>query len=84
MNIWLTWVILNDIFDLVYTIMLCGSVRNIFMIDVILVLKKQFIMVLFLEESVIIKGFTVQQLTIVHEKPLPMDMIPFYRVDVLL
>ena len=75
--------ILVDVFDLVNTILLCVSVHNILMVDVICVLSEQVIVVLLLKESVVIKGLTVQQLTIIHEKPLPMDMVPFNRVDVL-
>lgn len=65
-------------------IMLCGSVHNVLKVDVVCVLSEKVIVVLLLKESVVIKGLTVQQLAVIHEKPLPVDMVPFYWVDVLL
>lgn len=40
--------------------------------------------ILLLKEAVIVQGLTVQKLTIVYKKPLPVNVISFYREDVLL
>jgi hypothetical protein len=39
---------------------------------------------LLLKEAIIVQGLTVQKLTVVDKKPLPVNVISLYREDVLL
>lgn len=62
--------------------LLCLSIGDILKVDVICISVQ--IGILLLKEAVIVQGLTVQKLTIVYKKPLPVNVISFYREDVLL
>lgn len=63
--------------------LLCLSIGDILKVDVICISRVQIIGIL-LKEAIIVQGLTVQKLTVTYKKPLPVNVISFYREDVLL
>ena len=63
--------------------LLCLSIGDILKDDVICISKVQIIGIL-LKKAIIVQGLTVQKLTVIYKKPLPVNVISFYREDVLL
>ena len=62
----------------------CLSIWDILNADVICVSDARVIVILLLKEAIVVQGLTVQKLTIVYKKPLPVNVISFYRIDILL
>ena len=62
--------------------LLCLSIRYTLKVDVICI--SVHIGMLLLKEAIIVQGLTVQKLTVVDKKPLPVNVISLYREDVLL
>lgn len=74
---------MNNLLDVIINFaLLCLSIGDILKVDVICISVQ--IGILLLKEAVIVQGLTVQKLTIVYKKPLPVNVISFYREDVLL
>jgi len=79
---------LNNLLDVIINFpLLCLSIGDILKVDVICISVQIGILPhlpIVLKEAIIVQGLTVQKLTIVYKKPLPVNVISFYREDVLL